>query len=428
MSADGQGFRKDIPLAAWWVLALMTLDNVLAVIDRNAVSILKTTLKAQFSIDDTQYAWLVTAFMVPYAIFYVILGRVIDRWGSRGPLTVFVLIWSSATLASGLANSFSELVIWRIVLGAAEAGLLPATIYALVTWFPRDRLATVYAIKTPLQALGPILSAPVIAALAIAFGWRAAFIVPAVLGYVFAVLWWFADRNPPRYAEPEPKSERTGAGVGELLRMPVLWGVLVARLLTDPVWFFFQYWQAGYLQEKLGATLADLGWLLWIPPLVTSILTFGTAWMSDRMIRRGVAAAPARLRVMQLTAVLAPLVAIVPFAQTPGQFVVLATFIYFMAFTWLYLSNVLIAGLFPKRLVGSAIGIVNCVGTVGAAGANLAAGSVIQTYGYAPVFVALAFTFPLAAIAVQWFYRREFRNGGRPQDAAVPATGAQGAA
>src|SRR5207237_1867839 len=102
-------------------------DSILGMIDRNAVSVLKTTLKGVFRIDDTHYALLVTAFMIPFALFYVITGRWADRYGSRITLTAFVLVWSAASIACGLAQSFDQMVVGRVVLGAAEAGLLPAS-------------------------------------------------------------------------------------------------------------------------------------------------------------------------------------------------------------------------------------------------------------------------------------------------------------
>lgn len=390
---------------AWWVLALMTLDNVLGMIDRNTVSVLKTTLKDAYNISDSDYSLLVTAFMVPYAIFYVICGRIVDRFGSRGPLTAFVSIWSLATVAAGLSTSFPQLVVWRAVLGAAEAGLLPATIYALVRWFPRGKLATVYAIKTPLQALGPIVSPPLIAGLALAFGWRSAFVIPGAVGFAFAIAWWFSDRNPPRYREKAQPTVVTEASLGRLLRNPLLWGILLARLITDPVWFFFQYWQAGYMQEQLGVTLAQVGQLLWIPPFVNCAATLITAMISDRLIAKGWSAPRSRMRVMQGVMPLAVLIALLSIFDSVSSFIVIATSTYILAFTWLYLSNILIADLFPKELVGSAIGLVNCVGTIGAALFNAAAGPLIESFGYAPMFIVCALLHPLAAVVLQFFYR-----------------------
>jgi len=403
---------RTIPLAAWWVLALMTIDYALGIIDRNAVSVLKTTLKGVFDIGDAQYSLLVTAFMIPYAIFYLVCGRIVDRWGSRWPLTIFVLIWSGATIGAGLADTFGVLVFWRVVLGAAEAGLLPATIYALVVWFPRDRLATVYAIKNPVQTLGAILAPPVIAGLAIHYGWRAGFIVPGAIGIVFALLWAMADRNPPTYADAPAAPEQTSKpGLLNMARNPLIWGVLLARVVSDPVWFFFQYWQAGYLQEQMGLSLADVGRLLWIPPLLSVILTFVTAFVSDRLIAGGWTAPRSRIRIMQGVTVLAPLILVIPFTRSVPLVILILATTYFLAFTWLALSNILMADLFPKNQVGTAIGVISCVGTVGAAIFNAGVGSVIEAVGYLPVFIALALVHPVALVIMQAFYGKRYLRG-----------------
>jgi len=278
-----------------------------------------------------------------------------------------------------------------------------------VVWFPRDRLATVYAIKNPVQTLGAILAPPLIAGLAIHYGWRAGFIVPGVIGIVFALLWALADRNPPTYPDsPAVPDETSKPGLWNMARNPLIWGVLLARVISDPVWFFFQYWQAGYLQEQMGLSLGDVGRLLWIPPLLSVILTFVTAFVSDRLIARGWTAPRSRIRIMQAVTILSPLILVIPFTTSvPVVILILAT-TYFMAFTWLAMSNILMADLFPKNQVGTAIGVISCVGTIGAAIFNAGVGTVIEAVGYLPVFVTLALVHPIAVVVMQAFYRRRF--------------------
>ena len=169
---------------------------------------------------------------------------------------------------------------------------------------------------------------------------------------------------------------------------------------------------ADRLQERLGASLADVGALLWLPPLVTSILTFGVVWLIGRMTRHGFTPAGARLRVMQGSVVLAPLIATLPFVGGIPWFLVVVTTSYLMGFTWLFLSNILMTDLFPKHAVGTAVGLVNAVGTVGAALFNAAAGPVIDRYGYTPVFLTLACVHPAAALIVQYCYRRQMARRG----------------
>lgn len=391
------------PLMSWWILALMTFDYALAMIDRNVVSILKTTLKGVFAIDDAQYGLLVTAFMVPYAVLYVVCGLIADRVGSRIGFTLFVSVWSIATIGAGLSHSFGELLWWRFLLGAAEAGLLPATMIALVAWFPRDRLALAYAVKTPLQSLGPIVSPPLIAWLAIAHGWRAAFIVPGTIGLVCALLWWMSDRNAPNQDAAAGATSRVPVleTLRNLLTNRVMLTLVVARLISDPVWFFFQYWQAGYLQEVLGLSLADIGRLLWIPPAVCAVLTFATATWSDRLVAAGRSAVYARLVVLGSTTVLAPTMLLLPFTTSTAVIIAVLSASYFMCFTWLYLTNILTADLFPKGGTGAAVGLIGTIGTIGAAAFNWGAGHLIQVHGYAPVFILCGLLHP-AALLLLW--------------------------
>lgn len=417
MTASDAG-RVRIPGKAWFILLLMTLDYVLATIDRNNVSILKTTLKAHFALTDADYSLLVSAFLVPYALFYVICGRLVDRYGSRRTFTAFVIVWSLATILSGLARSFPELLTMRLVLGAAEAGLLPATIHALVRWFPRDKLATVYAIKNPLQALGPILSPPLIAYLALGLGWRWAFVIPGLIGLVGGVLWWICDRDPPDYGDTPVGDEPDHPGLWTMLRTPALLGILSARLITDPVYFFFQNWQAGYLQEVLGFSLAKVGSLLWIPAFVNMAAVFVTALLSDRLVRRGMPAAESRLTMIVALSLLAPSIALLPVVTSDIGTIVLLTLAYIVGFGWLYLSNIMMADLFPRSQVATAIGLVNCVGTTGAAAFNALVGGFLEIRGYAPVFYFLALLYPAGAI-ILWL-----RYGRRSNGTAQPGTGA----
>lgn len=411
---------SSIPRSAWFILALMTLDTVLGVIDRQAISVLKTTLKEVFTLTDGDYSLLVTAFLVPYAIFYVICGRLTDRLGSRVMLTACVAIWSLATIGSGLARSFGELALWRAVLGAAEAGLLPASFYALVRWFPKDRLGFANGVKAPFNALGPILTAPIIVGLTLAFGWRAAFIVPGVIGLAFAAAWWWADRSPPDYAAPDRTTSKARIGFA-ILKSPLLWGIVVARIVSDPLWFFQQYWQAGYLQEVLGLTLADVGRVLWIPPLISGVVMLGVGVLSDRLVRAGWSGPKSRIRIMQFAALGAPLVVLIPLTRDPSATVALLTFSYLLGASWLFLSNLLVADLFRGAAVGTAIGLMNAIGTLGAAIFNAFVGVLLDSLGgYLTIFLILATLHPIAAVILQVGYRGLL--SARPEPASTPQT------
>lgn len=392
-----------IPGMAWIILVLSSLDSVLGMIDRQAISILKVTLERELGIGDAAFGLLVSIFLVTYAIFYPVCGRLVDRFGSRVALTAFILVWSAATVLSGLASSFEQLAVLRAVLGAAEAGLVPATIAALVVWFPRAKVATAYSLRGALVALGPVLAPPVIAGLAIAYGWRAGFIVPGAAGLLFAAAWWAFNRNPPDYGEEAPSSP-LASPIKAVLSSRLLWGLIAARLISDPLWFYIQYWQAGYFQEQLGLSLAEVGQLLWIPPLAAALLAIPAGTISDRLIQSGLSPVQSRVRVMQGVAVLAPLSAVIPAVANVGLSIALFALVQAMCLVWLTLSNVLVASLFPKQSVGTAVGVLNAIGTVGAAAFNSVVGSAVGTLGYGAVFVIAAVLHPAAAAVLHFAY------------------------
>jgi len=403
-----------VPSKAWFILALLSLESIIAIIDRQNISALKKTLKGVFSMTDTDYSWVVNAFLIPYAIFYLICGALVDRFGSRRTLTIFVIIWSLATIACGFARTYPELIAYRAIVGAAEAGLLPASLAALVVWFPKSRIATAGSLRSALQSLGPIMATPVVVFITLTYSWHYAFLVPGTIGLAFGIAWYFADRNPPTYADAAPLKVRVS--FRSILATRAIWGVLIARLVSDPLWFFLQYWQAGYLQEKLGLSLAQVGYVLWIPPLVSSLLMVGIGVFSDRLVRlRGLTGAQSRIRIMQVSATLAPLVVIVPFVRDLTLVMVLLTAAYFMAYLWLVLANILVTDLFREGGAGTALGLVNMCGTIGASAFTAYVGRALDTVGYVPVFILLACMHPIAAVVLHFAYR------GRPQAALVSA-------
>lgn len=390
---------------AWWILILSSFAAVLSMIDRQTVAVLKTDIKTRFAIGDSEYGILVTAFLAAYAVFFVICGRLIDRFGSRVMLSLFIAIWSIASILSGFARSWPELAAYRALLGAAEAGLTPATIYALARWFPSDRLATAYGLRGPIVALGPILATPIIVALALGLGWRAAFWVPGCAGLVFAAVWWLSDRDPPGEAGEERGAPH--APFKAVLGSKHLWVLIGARMISDPLWFFIQHWQAGYFQEELGLSLSEVGKLLWIPPLAAAVLAVGVMGWSDHLLRVGNSVVRSRVLVMLVTACLAPLVALIPFVETPVVAIVLFTLVQLMCISWLFLSNILLTAFFGKGTIATAVGLMNAIGTGGAAIFSLFTGPVVEQFGYGPIFAVGTCLHPAAALILFLSYRRE---------------------
>lgn len=396
----------------WIILALIFGAMVLNYVDRQIVSVLKPTLKAEFGIDDRGYATLINAFVFWYAASYAGAGWLVDRLGAGRMMFWGVLAWSGASLASGFTRTFGQLAVCRSLLGVAEPTTFPSQLRTVTIWFPPALRATANSICAAGTTIGAIIAAPLVAWLTLNISWRAAFVVPAVLGLGLAVLWRVVYRDPPSEIAAQADATGDGSGVAgfrwsQLWRTRSLWGILLSRFITDPVWYFCLFWLPGYLQEQSGLTLAQVGLFGWIPFLAADVGGVGSSIFSDRLVKRGMAPLRARKLTLAGAAVVAPLCALTP--HLPQAVATLAIFcvVGAVCLTWLFNLGVVVAECFPAANVGSVWGIAGAFGAVGAMCFNAYVGEAMSTLGSATMFTVLAFLHPLGATVLCLMTRRE---------------------
>ncbi|MBC8010765.1 MAG: MFS transporter, partial [Burkholderiales bacterium] len=377
---------------AWLVLALLVASTFLNYFDRQILSVVKPMIKGEFGLTDSHYSLLVSVFMAAYVVMYPIGGRLVDTYGSRRCMLVFVSVWSLATVFTGFAGGLAHLVICRVVLGLAEPGNYPAALRASALWFSPARRGFATSMFSAGSAIGAIVAPPLIAWIAVKHGWRAAFLIPGAAGAIWLVAWWFIYRDPAVVAP----AVGAGAAVapvarpawGEIMRSRVLWGLVLARLISDPVWYFLLFWFPGYVQERMGLSIGQAGAVGWIPFLVADVGGIGAAAFSDRLVRRGMAPTRARITVLFGVACLAPLAMALGFltahlALTIAIFSVLA----FVCTTWLFTMAALIADAAPRAAIGTVHGISGAFGATGGLIFNACIGPVVDRTGYVPVFI-----------------------------------------
>lgn len=405
-SEDRPRLPVAVPRRAWVLLGFVAIAAVLFVVDRQVLSLLKTTLRDELGLTDQQYGWLVTAFMVPYTVMYLFTGAWIDRWGTRVMSLVFIGVMSLATVLMGVADSFWEMLVARAILGVAEAGIIPCSILFVVSWFPRHLRATAISIKSPLGAIGQVATPPLAAWVTLEFGWHMAFIIPGLIGLGVAVFWYALDHGAPNYGEPPPPANEPPANAWRLLANRSLWPLLAVRILSDPFWFFLLYWHAAFLQEHLGLTLTEIGRWAWIPPLCNTLGNVTSGVISDRLIARGWPVRRARTFPLLATAVLAPLAWLLPFTSSTAMAIVLLAGLYVMCGTWLTLSNVFVADLVPRSAVATGVGVLSATGGATSALFNLGAGFLVASFGYTPLLLVGSLLHPLAALVLWRAYGR----------------------
>jgi len=393
------------------ILGLLFIAIVLNYVDRQIVSILKPDLKKEFGLDDSGYATLVNVFLFCYASAYAPAGWLVDRFGAGRVMFLGMIGWSAACFGAGFSKTFGQLAFFRGALGIAEPTTFPAQLRVVTIWFPPKLRATANSICSSGGTIGAIVAAPLIAWLALKFGWHAAFMVPGVMGLLLVVIWRMVYRDPPEgivAATETVSNEQPAAFIWpRLWRTRSLWGIILSRFVSDPVWYFCLFWLPGYLRENSGLTLAQVGMVGWIPFLAADLGGIGSSAASDRLVRRGLEPLRARKMILIGAALLAPVCALTPHIPHPVATLAIFSVVAAVCLTWLFNLGVVVADAFPAANVGSVWGIAGAFGAVGGMVFNKFVGDLMGTFGSTQIFMALAVLHPLAAIILTTTVRKE---------------------
>lgn len=395
----------------WLILALIFGAIVLNYVDRQILSILKPDLKLHFGFDDRGYALLVNVFTVGYAAMYPVAGWLVDRFGARRVMLLGIVGWSTACIGAGVTRTLAQFAVCRGVLGLAEPTAFPSQLKVVTTWFPGRLRATANSVSVAGGTFGAVIAPPLVAWLALSFNWQAAFIVPGIIGLAIAILWAAIYRDPPADIMAEATAtaggDRTAFRWGQLWLTRTLWGILLIRFISDPVWYFCLFWLPGYLRENSGLTLAQVGAVGWIPFLAADLGGIASAAWSDRMVARGTAPLLARKRMLTAVAIFAPLCVLTPHLPHPAATLAIFSLVAAACLSWLFSLSVVIAETFPTRNVASVLGIAGGCGAAGAVVFNTYVGEMMTSFGPARVFAVMACLHPIAAIVLWTMTRRE---------------------
>jgi MFS transporter, ACS family, hexuronate transporter len=381
----------------WLVLAVFVLSSAINYLDRATLAALAPLLRAEFHLSHTQIGLIGSAFSITYGLSAPFAGMLIDRIGLNRAISLAVGLWSCAGIATGFTRGLSGLVGCRAVLGAAEAGGIPAAGKAIHQYLRPAERAMGNAVNQAGVSLGSVLAPPLATWLAWNRGWRAAFVVTGMLGLAWIPLWnWVARRA---HANPAPKLN-AGAPAA-MLRDRRLWAFVAANGLSMIGYYLWFQWTTLYLVDVHGLTQVQAAWYAWVPPVFAGAGGFSGGWLSLRFVERGVPAPAARFRVCLAASIMALATAAIPAAPTAAW-----------ACAGISLSIFAVAGFsvnmytLPLDTFGgapAAFAVSILVASYGAVTALVSPviGATIDAYGYAPVTTVAAVT-PLAACAVLW--------------------------
>lgn len=367
-----------------------------------------------FEITDMAFGIIIMAYQLSYAIMYIAGGRFVDRVGEKLGMTACILWWSISTMLHALARGVVGLGFFRFLLGVGEPGNYPAALRASARWFSKEERGLPIAIWSSGSSVGSLLSVPLIAFLAYRFGWQTAFFIPGFLGILWVVVWIIAYRMPS-VAVDSPAvgtgaAERPGEQASEtflgLLKDGRVWAIILARLLTDPIWVFYLTWTPKYLAEVWNFNLVKMGFYGWIPFLFGGMGGVLGGVISDRLIRRGLAPAQARKRVLYITGAIAPLGMATGFVGSAGVSIALIALMAFVCYVWFINTAALMSDVFPERVVGTVLGLAAGIGQFGGLLMALLAGALLEkNHSYTPLFFVAGSGHLLAALVIFVFLK-----------------------
>ncbi len=299
---------RPIPSLRWWIGGILFASTVINYIDRQTLSLLAPYLKVQHHWTNSDYASLVIGFRVAYSLGQAIFGRLLDRIGTRRGLTITVAWYSLVSLLTSLSRGFFSFALFRFLLGAGESANWPAATKAVSEWFPKKERALATALFDSGSSIGGAIAPFLIYPIYFRWGWRPAFMIPGLLGFLWLIAWRWLYETPEKHSrisEAElqyiiaDKSEDTMPGKTvsprwlDLLKFPQTWGIIVSRLFTDPIWFFVTDWFPIYLVAK-GIELKNGLIAIWIPFIAADLGNFFGGALSGYLIKRGWSVGAAR--------------------------------------------------------------------------------------------------------------------------------------
>jgi ACS family hexuronate transporter-like MFS transporter len=394
----------------WVICAVLLFGVTKNYMDRQVLGVLKTTLQHDLGWNEIDYSNLVFAFQAAYAVGLLVVGRVADRVGTRRSYALIMVVWSLASMAHAFAHSLTQFLVARAALGLGEGGVFPVSVKAVTEWFPRKERALATGIFNAGSSMGAIVTPLLVPWITVHFGWRPAFLLTGALGFAWLVLWLATYRKPEehRFCSQSELEYICGGAADSSGKIPWIrllagrqaWAFVLGKSLTDPIWWFYLFWVPDFLQRQHGLQLIQIGLPLVVIYLISDVGSVAGGWISSQMVKLGASVNAARKTAMLICAV-----SVVPMI-----------FAYRVESLW---SAVLLIGLataahqgfsanlftlpsdmFPKRAVGSVVGLGGFAGAIGGALIAKIVGYVLQWTGSYRIPFLMAGTAYLVALAV----------------------------
>jgi len=383
----------------WVMVGLIFLATVINYLCRQAFSVSATTLQGVFSLSNEAYGLLTSGFFFAYALSNGVSGPLIDRLGAKRGYLLCMFLWSSAVGLIGASQNVWMLAAFLMCLGLGEAGNWPAAVKVVGEWFPPRERSFASGLFNSGAGIGALIGPTVVGLLLIHLGWRPAFVIVGILGYVWMIGFALVYRTPAtmaaEVAAPPPSPFR-------LLRTRFLVFFALSKIFMDPVWYFYVFWLPKFLTEVHHFDLKQIVWLAPIPFIVADIGNLAGGGFTQLLIARGLPIPHARKTGAAVFGLL--MVSAIPAVMVHNSYLSIGAISIAMFGYTGYLANTLAfpAEVFPKNALGSVWGLASVGSGLGGMLFQWLSGRMVDRFGYNPVFIAYG-VMPLIAVGIMLF-------------------------
>lgn len=423
--------KKTIPNLRWWIGGILFASTIINYLDRQTLSTLAPFLKTEYRWTNADYALIVIAFRVAYAIGQTALGRLMDKVGTRKGLSITVLWYSTVSMLTSFAGGLGGFAFFRFLLGMGESANWPAATKAVSEWFPKKERGWAVALFDSGSSVGAALAPFIVIGLYKYFGsWHPAFIIPGVLGLIWLFFWrkiYFPPEEHPRISTEEREMllndksqdmDYSGKSAEiperpkllELLKLRQTWGIIIARAFTDPVWFFIADWFMIFLVSK-GFNPESTLIAFWIPFVACDLGNFAGGGFSSWLIKRGWQVGRARKAVVIFgglgMTMLIPTIYMSNLFAIAGLFAI-STFAYA---TFCTMVLVFPSDLYESSSVASVSGISGTAAGILTILSTFLVGWISDNYSFAPILIIASIVPFIGAVLVMFLIRNTNESG-----------------
>jgi MFS transporter, ACS family, hexuronate transporter len=396
--SDANAIKVKVGNHRWTICALLFFATTINYIDRQVLGILAPVLQNEIGWNEIEYGYIVTAFQAAYALGMILVGRLMDKLGTKIGYSVAMAVWSIAAMAHSFATSVVGFAIARFSLGLGESGNFPAAIKTVAEWFPRKERALATGIFNAGSNVGAVAAPLVVPWITLTYGWQWAFIATGAIGFIWIVFWVLLYEKPEQHKrlkaeelahiQSDPPDTQEKIPWIKLMKHKQVWAFAIAKFMTDPAWWFYLYWVPKYLNKSFGLTLEKIGPPLIVIYLMADVGSIGGGWLSSFFIKRGWSVNKGRKTAMLICAI--SVMPIVFASQASELWMAVALLSLATAAHQGWSANLFTTAsdMFPRKAIGSIVGLGGMAGAVGGMLIATFAGFILEFTGsYLVLFI-----------------------------------------